>query len=125
MGRYIDPNSGRAPQPGGRSRANRQTPTTASIPHPDSVAVASNRARREVKERQAQLQAKRAEQEAEEVEPEAEEAEVEEAEAEEAEASDHLDELYRDDLVEIATNREIVGRHQMTRQELIEAIRAD
>ena len=115
MGRYIDPNSGRAPQPGGRSRANRQTPTTASIPHPDSVAVASNRARREVKERQAQLQAKRAEQEAEEVEPE----------AEEAEASDHLDELYRDDLVEIATNREIVGRHQMTRQELIEAIRAD
>jgi len=134
MGRYIDPNSGRAPQPGGRSGPRSEGASVVSAPASDSISAASNRAKDEVRAKQGALEAKAEAQAQAQIEAEAEaeaEAEVgaegdgdDGGEGEEKSSGDRLDDLTRDDLIEVATTYEVTGRHQMNRQDLIEAIRA-
>lgn len=103
MSRYVDPNSGAASQPGGVVRpAPKPKPKPTEAPKKVAPKAAS----------------------APEPEPEPEPtSEPEPGPEPEPEPTDGLDEKTRDELIEIAGKLQVTGRHQMSRADLLAAIR--
>lgn len=137
MAHYIDPNSGAASQPGGVG-----APATQKPPHEQALqALPMQEPEQEEEPKQAPKQQEKAQPTAEEPkaepkaepkpkkeskkqEPKIEAPKPEKKEESKGESKDRLDDLAHKDLMDVAAQREITGRHNMSRQDLIEAIRS-
>ena len=112
--RYVDPNSGAAMQPGGVAQSTASdTPMTAPAPvEPEAPAETAPEPEPEPEPEPAPEASQ---------EDDGDEADEDEAEA--RSAPQRLDDMHRDQLIEIAGHRDVKGRHQMSRADLIAAIR--